>query len=127
MSIGEAATVYLVDDDFAVRDSLRIMLESYGLAVQDYGSARAFLADTGRRGRGCLVLDLHMPEMSGLELLEVLREQRSALPVIVFTGRDDVDLKDQVERAGALALFAKPVDIEVLVQTIERALGSQSP
>jgi len=122
MSTQGAPIVYLVDDDSAVRDSLRVMLEAYGMVVKDYVSAPAFLAD-GERRHGCLILDLHMPEMSGLELLEVLREQGSELPVIVFTGRGDADLKERVEQAGALALFAKPVDVDALVQTIERALA----
>ena len=107
MSIGKAA-VYLVDDDCAVRDSLSVMLESYGIAVRPYASAKAFLADGNKARRGCLVLDLHMPAMSGLELLEILREQGSQLPVIVFTGRDDGDLREMVKRGGALAVFAKP-------------------
>jgi FixJ family two-component response regulator len=113
-------TIYLVDDDPAVRDSLRTMLEAFGMEVRDYASAKAFLADPYRNKRGCLVLDLHMPEMGGLELLDGLRQQGSSLPVIVFTGRGDVNLREHVERVGAVALLAKPVDTDLLLQTIQR-------
>ena len=113
-------TIYLVDDDPAVRDSLRTMLEAFGMEVRDYPSAKDFLADPYRNKRGCLVVDLHMPEMGGLELLESLRQQGSSLPVIVFTGRGDVNLREHVERSGAIALLAKPVDTDLLLQTIER-------
>ena len=115
-----APTIYLVDDDPAVRDSLRTMLEAFGMEVRDYASAKAFLADRYRNKRGCLVVDLHMPEMGGLELLESLRQQGSSLPVIVFTGRGDVNLREHVERVGAVALLAKPVDTDLLLQTIQR-------
>ena len=113
-------TIYLVDDDPAVRDSLRTMLEAFGMEVRDYPSAKAFLADPYRNKRGCLVLDLHMPEMGGLELLDGLRQQGSSLPVIVFTGRGDVSLREYAERVGAVALLAKPVDTDLLLQTIQR-------
>jgi FixJ family two-component response regulator len=109
-----------VDDDPAVRDSFRIMLESYGMEVREYSSAKDFLADPDRRSHGCLVLDMHMPEMSGLELLEILRGQGSSLPVIVLTGRGDVSLQEHVERSGAVTLLAKPVDADLLLRTIQR-------
>ena len=112
--------VYLVDDDPAVRDSLRVILELYGMNVRDYASARGFLADPDRGGPGCLVLDLHMPDMSGFELLEVLREQGSRLPVIVFSGRGDATLREHVERNGAVAFLAKPVDTDILLETVKR-------
>jgi two-component system response regulator FixJ len=117
-------TIYIVDDDSAVRDSLRALLEAFGMDVRDYGSAKAFLADPYGNKRGCLILDLHMPEMSGIELLEVLRERDSSLPVIMFTGRGDINLRDRAERSGAIALLAKPVDTELLLQTIQRVAST---
>jgi FixJ family two-component response regulator len=117
-------TIYIVDDDSAVRDSLRALLEAFGMDVRDYGSAKAFLADPYGNKRGCLILDLHMPEMSGIELLEVLREKDSSLPVIMFTGRGDINLRDHAERSGAIALLAKPVDTELLLQTIQRVAST---
>src|SRR5258708_16203608 len=113
-------TIYLVDDDPAVRDSLRTMLEAFGMEVRDYASAKAFLADPYRNKRGCLVLDLHMPEMSGLELLENLRAQGSSLPVIVFTDRGDANLREHVERCAAAALLAKPIHTDLLLVIIQR-------
>jgi two-component system response regulator FixJ len=117
-------TIYIVDDDSAVRDSLRALLEAFGMDVRDYGSAKAFLADPYGNKRGCLILDLHMPEMSGIELLEVLREKDSSLPVIMFTGRGDINLREHAERSGAIALLAKPVDTELLLQTIQRVASA---
>ena len=120
MNIRTVPTIYLVDDDPAVRDSFRIMLESFGMEVREYSSAKAFLADPDKRNQGCLVLDMHMPEMSGLELLEILRGQGSSLPVIVLTGRGDVNLQEHVERSGAVTLLAKPVDADLLLRTIQQ-------
>jgi FixJ family two-component response regulator len=116
--------VYLVDDDEAVRDSMRELLRSYGVDVRDYGSAREFLEEPFRDRTSCLLLDLHMPGMSGLELLELLHERGDPIPVIVITGRSDTFLRERVHEAGAMALLNKPVDDEELVQSIETALGA---
>jgi FixJ family two-component response regulator len=118
-------TVYVVDDDEAVRDSLRALLETYGVMVRDYASAEAYLAEDSRPAMGCLLLDLHMPGMAGLRLLEKLREQKISLPAIVLTGRSDVLLKKQAAQAGAFALLDKPVTDDVLLWTIESAIASQ--
>src|SRR5215213_4246230 len=99
--------VHVVDDDEAVRDSLRALLESYGTAVRDYASASEFLLAIPARLEGCVLLDLHMPGMSGLELLDLLRANGSKLPVIAVTGRSDALLKERVVRAGALTLLDK--------------------
>lgn len=85
--------VYVVDDDDAVRDSMRVLLESSGLDVRVYSSAQEFLAHVCKSPKGCLLLDLHMPGMSGVELLEALRMQGSRLPVVIITGRSDPMLK----------------------------------
>jgi FixJ family two-component response regulator len=113
--------VCVVDDDAAVRDSVRVLLESHGLPVQDYASARAFLSDETNAAAACLLLDLHMPEMSGLELLETLRRHRVTTPAIVITGRSDAALKARALRAGALALLDKPVDEDELIRSIDNA------
>jgi len=115
--------VHVVDDDDAVRDSVRSLLESHGLAVRDYASARAFLAADGGGG-GCLLLDLHMPEMSGLDLLETLRTRRNDIPTIVMTGRSDAGLKARAQRSGAIAFLDKPVDEDELMNSISHALAS---
>ena len=100
------------------------MLEAFGMDVRDYASAKAFLADPYRNKPGCLVLDLHMPEMGGLEVLEDLRQQGSSLPIIVFTGRGDGNLREHVERSGAVVLLAKPVDTDLLLETIKRVASA---
>lgn len=118
----EATCVYVVDDDEAVRDSTRMVLESYGMNVRTFGSARAFLAAVDDKAKGCLLLDQHMPEMTGLETLEVLRVNRRSLPVIMITARSDAGFRERALRAGAVALLDKPVADDDLVRAIDTAL-----
>ena len=113
--------VHIVDDDAAVRDSLRALLESCGLAVCDYASGRDFLDHGADSQAGCVVLDIHMPGLSGLELLDILRAKHFALPVIVITGRSDPALRLRARVAGAVAVFDKPVDEAQLLGAIEGA------
>ncbi len=107
-------TVYIVDDDAGVRDSARALLESYDMTVEDYGSADAFLAgfDAGRCG--CLLLDVNMPEMGGLELLELLRARKIGIPVIIVTAQQDAAVKERARRAGAFAFLEKPVGVSII-------------
>lgn len=116
--------VYVVDDDEAVRDSLNLLLESYGMNVKGFGSATDFLSSPYDEHRGCLVLDVHMPGMNGLELLDVLKGRRSQLPVILITGRGDTALRERAKQAGAFAVFDKPVDGDALLDAIDTALAS---
>ena len=119
---GNVTYVYVVGDDEAVRDSTRMVLESYGMNVRTFASAQAFLAVVDDQPKGCLLLDQHMPEMTGLEMLEMLKTSRKTLPVIMITGRSDATLKDRALRAGAFALLDKPVADDDLVAVIETAL-----
>ena len=114
--------VYVVDDDEAVRDSTRVVLESYGMNVKTFGSANAFLAAMDDDTNGCLLLDQHMPGMTGLEFLEVLRTNRKTLPVIMITARSDAGFRERALRAGAVALLDKPVADDDLVRAIDTAL-----
>ena len=119
--MAERETVYIVDDDDSVRDSARALLESYDLAVEDYESAQSFLDgfDAGRRG--CVLLDVNMPEMDGLELLELLRGRKIGIPVIIVTALKDAAVQERARRAGAFAFFEKPVD-DSIIATIGQAL-----
>lgn len=116
--------IYLVDDDDAVRDSARVLLEAYGLTVRDFPSAAALLEQTRGEGGDCLVLDLHMPGLSGLELLELLRKRGILVPAILLTGRFDPALSERMAKAGTLTTLQKPVETSVLLEWIERATGS---
>jgi two-component system response regulator FixJ len=113
--------VFIVDDDADVRDSLRALLESADLSVADYGSARAFLAAPAP-GAGCLIADIRMPDMDGLELQEELVKRGSGLPVIVVTGHGDVPLAVRAMKAGAVDFIEKPYDDELLLESVRRAL-----
>lgn len=123
MAVADRDRVYVVDDDAGVRDSARALLESYDLAVEVFDSARAFLDGFKEDGKGCLILDLNMPEMSGLELLELLRRREIGLPVIIVTGRGDATSRERAQRAGAFAFLDKPVD-HSLIDTVGRALNA---
>ena len=114
--------VCIIDDDDAVRDSVRAVLEAYGIEVKDYASARAFLTDSSLGPRCCLLVDLHMPEMTGIELLEHLQEHGLVYPAIVITGRSDSALRQRAQHAGAFALLDKPVDVDILFDTISAAM-----
>jgi two-component system response regulator FixJ len=116
--------VFVVDDDDAVRDSMCALLESAGIVVRDYASANDFLQSMSLNSTGCLLLDLHMPGMSGIELLERLRAEGNRIPVIVMTGRSDPALKERVIRGGALELLDKPVDEAMLMNALDRAFMS---
>lgn len=117
-----ARFVAIVDDDEAVRDSLRLLLQSSDIATRDYRSVDEFLqADTA--GMACLVLDQHMPGTSGLELLRRLRARGLRLPVIVISGRRDSALDAEVTAAGATAIFSKPFDDSALLALLRSALA----
>jgi two-component system, LuxR family, response regulator FixJ len=116
--------IYIVDDDDAVRDSLRALLESADFVVSDYNSANEFLSQRKNSHNACLVVDLHMPVMSGIELLERLQAEGSQLPAIVITGRSDPVLKEHALRSGAVAIFDKPISDETLLGAIGRAFAS---
>ena len=116
-------TVCIVDDDDAVRDSMRVLVESYGHAVSDYPSATAFLADLRDREPGCLLLDLHMPGMDGFELVELLRRRHVRTPVIIITARNDLQQTQRIKDADVLVLLNKPVTDNELIGWIEQALA----
>jgi len=121
LAAADRDTVYIVDDDADVRESARALFESYDLAVQEFASAQAFLESFKAGCKACLLLDLNMPEMGGLELLEQLHRREIALPVIIVTGQGDADVAERARRAGAFAFLEKPVD-DTLIAAVGRAL-----
>lgn len=117
-----AATVFVVDDDEAMRSSMAWLIESEGLRVETFDSAQSFLAACYPGRAGCLLLDVRMPGMSGLELQEHLRHRQMRLPVIIITGHGDVPMAVRAMKAGAVDFIEKPFDDETLLATIQRAL-----
>ncbi|CAB5154046.1 response regulator transcription factor [Burkholderia cenocepacia] len=121
----DAAIVAIVDDDEAVRDGLALLLRSVGLVTRCYPGAAAFLADADDPVLGCVLLDVRMPGMSGLDALDALRARRD-LPVIVMTGHGNVDACRRAFKRGALDFLRKPVDDDELIDTVQQALRRQA-
>jgi two-component system response regulator FixJ len=115
--------IHVIDDDEAVRDSLEFLFDSSGLAVSTYESAVAFLNQLKPDARGCVVTDVRMPEMSGLDLLRELKRRETPMPVIVITGHGDVPLAVEAMKAGALDFLEKPFDEERVLGVVRRALA----
>ena len=117
--------VHLIDDDEAIRTSLSFVLEMHDLPARTYASAPEFLAVAEGLTSGCVVTDVRMPEMSGLELVKRLKERGVRLPVIVITGHGDVPLAVEAMRAGVVDFIEKPFDDEVLLRSIRMALDAK--
>jgi two-component system, LuxR family, response regulator FixJ len=116
-------TIFVVDDDEAVRDSLRILLESYGMAVEDFPSTAEFTRRYRPRARQCLVLDQHLPGATGLDFLSSPDGVQLRVPVILLTGRADDPMRARAIELGVSAFLEKPLGDGVLMNAIERALG----
>lgn len=115
--------VYIVDDDDAVRDSLSMLLDGRGYQVRGFASAHEFLEAAPSLAAGCLIADIRMPEMDGLELQERLRERSLHFPAIVVTGHADVPLAVKAMKAGALDFIEKPFTSQAILDSIEVALA----
>lgn len=115
-------TVFLVDDDPAVRDSIALLLETAGLSSAGYASAEDFLAALGPAPAGCLVLDMHMDGMGGLDLQAELVRRGVTLPIIFLTAHGDVPTTVQAMKSGAVDFLMKPVDGARLLERVESAL-----
>jgi len=115
-------TVYVVEDDEAVRDSLELLLKSDSKPVKTYESANAFLKDYSDKMAGCIVLDIRMPGMDGMELQKKLNEKHSILPIIFVTGHGDVPMAVDAMKEGAVDFIQKPYREEALLEKIEAAL-----
>jgi len=114
--------VHIVDDDDGVRQSLAFLLSSAGLPVRLYDSATAFLAALASVQGGCLITDMRMPDMTGLELLRELRARALGLPTIVITGHGDVPLAVEAMKAGAVDFIEKPFEEQAILDAVRAAL-----
>lgn len=119
----DSAIVHLVDDDEEVRRALAFLLGTAGLAVKVYESADALVAKLSSIAEGCIVSDVRMPGMSGLQLLQVLKQMQIGLPVIIMTGHADIALAVEAMKAGATDFLEKPFDDEALLGAIHGALN----
>ena len=117
------ATVFVVDDDQAMRNSLKWLIESVGVQVESFASADEFLVQYQPGRHGCLVLDVRMPGMSGLDLQEQLAQQNINIPVVIITGHGDVPMAVRAMKSGAIDFIEKPFNDEVLLDAIRRALA----
>ena len=114
--------VHIIDDDDAVRDSLTFLLASAGMEVRTHESATVFLDTLGKDGAGCVVTDIRMPKMSGIDLLKHVKSLNADLPVIVITGHGDVPLAVEAMKLGAADFLEKPFDDDALLSAIRSAL-----
>jgi two-component system response regulator FixJ len=114
--------IYVVDDDAAVLSSLAALLGAHGYEVQCYSSAEAFLQETPMNRRGCVITDVAMPGLSGVDLVRRLHEQKSPLSVVVVTGVANVPMAVSLMEFGAITLLEKPYDSEQLLSAVNRGL-----
>lgn len=115
-------TIHIVDDDEAIRQSISFMLRKAGYSVETYSLGTAFLKSTTRETQGCVLLDVRMPEIDGLEVQARLAAQGIRLPVIMLTGHGDVTLAVRAVKAGAIEFLEKPFERSALLAAIDEAL-----
>ncbi|MTV37076.1 response regulator transcription factor [Duganella radicis] len=120
------SSIAIVDDDEAVRVGLRSLLRSYGYQVEVYDSALALLAAGVMRGHHCIITDLQMPGMSGIELLEQLRRDGSQLPVILMTAFPEAALRKRAFQSGASCFLSKPFEANELLLCLKQASGNST-
>jgi len=116
-------TIYLVDDDLAVRKALSRVLREEGWNVEAFESAEDFLARSDKQSRGCVVLDVNMPGLDGLELQRQLGEEGRALPIVFLTGHGDIPMTVQAMKAGASDFLTKPVEANALLDALRAAFA----
>ncbi len=117
--------VYVVDDDLSVRKSLQRLLKSSGFDVQAFKSGQEFLSEADQNAAGCLILDVVMPGLSGLELQQELLAREFEVPIIFITAHDNATVEQKARNAGACAFLRKPFEDHVLLDAIYLALESE--
>lgn len=121
--MNKSLNVYILDDDEAVRDSMSALLDSYGFEQNVFASANTFLERVTPEFAGCLLLDIRMPEMDGLEVLQRLVAQDIKLPVIIITGHGDLPMAVKAMKFGAVDFIEKPFEEDILVESVRRAMA----
>ena len=116
--------IAIIDDNESMQDSLRDLIESGGFEAQCFGSARAFLESDVHGRAACLIVDIRMPKMSGLELQSRLKQEKCNVPIIFITAYDEVEIRAQAIKEGAVEFFAKPFDHQLLLKILRGALDS---
>jgi FixJ family two-component response regulator len=119
-------TVFVVDDDPAVRTALGRLLRSVGWTTRAFASAEEFLQEDLSLTGGCLIADVHLGRMSGLELLAALGTRPDSMPVILTSGVNDADMEREASRLGAIAFFRKPFDVSALLDSVRQGLSFES-
>lgn len=122
----DASIIHVVDDDEAMRDSMAFLLRAENFPVQTYAAAADFLNALPQIKSGCVVTDVRMPGMSGIELLQRLRELKVSLPVIVVSGHGDVPVAVEAMKSGALDFIEKPFSDEVFLRAVRMAINAQA-
>jgi FixJ family two-component response regulator len=118
----ERPIVFVVDDDASMRDALRNLLRSVGLAVETFASAHEFLSSPNAKGPGCLVLDVRLPGLSGLDLQRQLKEADIQIPIIFITGHGDIQMSVRAMKAGAMEFLTKPFRDQELLDAVQQAV-----
>jgi two-component system response regulator FixJ len=120
------ATIYVIDDDEAVRQSLEFLLKTAGISARSFDSAKAFLDVLPQVDHGCVVTDVRMPEITGIDLLKRVKEVKPDLPVIVITGHGDIALAVEAMKIGAVDFLEKPFDDDHLLAAVKTALDREA-
>ena len=123
MTTGDAATVFIIDDDAGVRESIRDLVESVGLRAAPFATAQDFLSSERRGSPSCLVLDVRLPDISGLDLQHELRRAGIRIPIIFITGHADIPMTVKAMKSGAVEFLTKPFRDQDLLDVIQRALN----
>lgn len=119
-------TVYIVDDDEAMRDTLSVLMQTEGFAIESYASGVDFLDAWTPDKRGCMILDVNLPQISGLDLQQILVQRGTNLPIIFLTGFGDVPKSSTAFKAGAVNFLEKPIAAEILIDGVNEALELSS-
>ena len=125
MSVGDVPTVFIIDDDSGVRESIQDLVESVGLHAESFASAQEFLSTERRGGPSCLVLDVRLPGISGLDLQHELKRAGVKIPIIFITGHPDIPMTVTAMKSGAVEFLTKPFRDQDLLDVIQRALSRE--